>query len=44
MQEIPLLTSTAQVDIDRHLMEIKTKTKTPMSRNQEGNMLEVRKQ
>lgn len=44
MQEIPLLASTAQVDIERHLMETKTKTKTPISQNHEANMPEVRRQ
>lgn len=44
MQEIPLLDSTAQVDIDRHLVETKTKTKTPISWNNEANVSEVRRQ
>lgn len=30
MQEIPLLAPTAQLDVDRHSVEIKTKTKTPV--------------
>lgn len=44
MQEISLLASTAQVDIDRHPVETKTEIRTPVSWNHKANMPEVRRQ